>query len=201
MKNNFLVVLAASFTSIATMICILMFSSCTSCHNRPVPVIPDASTTLDAGNVEDAGLEDAAPPTPVESKKTISKDSWELSVPFQMQITFSTEKDIALTGLLEEPVSVVLVLATEPFPGSYDEYVIHSMRGIRATGAEIVSNRDLYSNAQKFLEIEASKDKVTILNWVTTKNNFAYGLSCGGTTDDPLVEDICLEVFSSFKIK
>lgn len=196
--NKYILVNNSKLTYLVSLFLMMFISSCSSCENKANPIDVDAGVFVDAGVALDAGV--VIPPTPLETKETVVKDNWELVLPFGSNKTFNPEKDIALTVMINDPSEIVLVLAKEAFTESYDDYLIHSLRGIRASGSEIISIKELDSNNEKFMEIESKKGSITVLNWIAVKNNFGYALSCGGSADDAMVEDICLEIFSSFKI-
>jgi hypothetical protein len=196
--NKYILVNNSKLTYLVSLFLVMFISSCSSCENKVSPTDVDAGVLVDAGASADAGV--VIPPTPLEVKETVVKDNWELVLPFGSNKTFNPEKDIALTVMISDPSEIVLVLSKEDFSESYDEYLIHSLRGIRASGSEIISIKELNSNNQKFMEIESKKGSITVLNWITVKNNFGYTLSCGGSAEDAMVEDVCLEVFSSFQI-
>ncbi len=202
MKNHFMIVGSACLTSFLFII-VLLVSSCTSCsgNTNHVVVVPD-SGVVDAGAGGAGGsLVDAGPPVPPKPTTQVVKgDTWSISLPSSSDVTLNPEQDILFTAVTEDIVYMVSALTRESFQGSYDEYIIYGIRGIRASGATVLESSQATNNSVKYTLVEAEKDDITIWNWLSTKNNFGYAFSCGGVQQDNLVKEICLEAFQSLQL-
>lgn len=200
MKFNYLQKILISFTCFSTIL--FLFSSCTSCSssntsgNTP-EIIPDVVIPIDAGS--DASM-DANSDSSEELKKTIQGDTWSIQVPSNGFETSNPTPDILVSVAVEQPVQYVVALAREP-ASSKDEFIIYSIRGLRASGAKIISTSNTYINNNDYTLIEVEKDSIKVLMWATVKNNMGYALSCGGPGYDDLLASSCQEVASTLQIK
>ena len=177
-----------------------MFISCTSCSG-----VNNSNHVVDAGLV-DAGVMPSAsttsePLVPLPDQEVVKGDTWEISIPSGSDKTIDLQKDIVLSVTSQDLVSFILLLTKESYKNDYDSYLIYAIRSIRATGAEIEDTLPVLNKDQKYTLFKARKDEVSIFNWVTVKNGFAYTLSCGGSSEDEFLEETCTEMFNSLKLK
>lgn len=180
--------------------------SCSSCTKKEVvtdPELPeqtcDEDNCAESSEKEDASKEDSSiPVTPEQKPQVFSGDTWELTLPVGWKKTEQVSEDTILTATLKDE-HLIFFLLKEEYKGPYENYIISAIRGIKNAKLEIKSLKQVEINGTKFVLLETYKDDFNLLIWITAKNGFGYGLSCGGPTSPKF--DECTQIASSFKIK
>jgi hypothetical protein len=94
----------------------------------------------------------------------------------------------------------MVIAVSEDFPGTYEEYVLMALRGVKSAGATISSAKQVDINGNKFVLVESSRSGITVWMWVTLVSGHGYGLSCGGATSDTTQQPLCSGIAGTFKI-
>jgi len=181
-------------TLIATVLLAIGMASCSACGNTPPASSPDATPT--AAPTPSVPV----PPLPVPTNILVKRANWELTLPgTQWDIDTTSQCDSGVCSVAyqsKDNLSLVMFIS-EIYSGTYDQYVIETIRGIKDAGATIASAKaaDLSGNAATV--IAASKDAIRVWTWVTVIGGHGYNLSCGGSIDN---HDLCFGVASTVKI-
>lgn len=130
----------------------------------------------------------------------VKGDTWQINLPLGLQRKPIPKAEIVLSAFLHKD-KVLVFLLKEKFAGTFEQYTLHSLRGIKDTGSTIQSSAMVELNGTKFSLLQTIKDDVKIWNLVTTKNGFGYGLSCGGSASYDATHIICTSITSTFTLK
>lgn len=132
--------------------------------------------------------------------EVVKGDGWEVTLPVGFQNQVVTKPNVALQSYSEKD-KVLAVVLKEKFAGTFEQYVLVSLRGIRDAGAKVQSTKTVDADGKKFILVEAEKNDVKVWSLVTTKDGFGYGLSCGGPATYDNVDNFCTFVTNSFTLK
>lgn len=169
--------------------------SCSSCAKKtPDPTTPDGAPPPSASVTVTP-----VPPTPVPTTVTVKLDNAEFTLP-DGGWTQVQNPPAHSTAYLNMGKKNIVILVSEDYPGTYEQYVLMALRGIKDAGATINSAKQVDVNGNKFVLVESSKNGITAWMWVTWKSNHGYGFSCGGPTSDASQKDLCSNVAGTLKI-
>ncbi len=183
MKNF---ILAIMLVAIGTVSC----SSCTKETTTPdagSPPVPSSSTTVTP-----------EPPKPVPGPVTIKEGKWEFTFPTDGWKRVENPPPHSIAFINQE-VKNITIMVDEEFTGTYDEYALNAIRGIRAAGATVASAKQVEINGTKFVLVDSSKDGMRVWLWVTLKGGRGNALSCGGG-DTTSTHDLCFGIANTLKI-
>lgn len=179
---------------------LLLISSCTSCRKTNEEVIvPDVIPST--ANTGGGGGKTLEVDEPIPLIKKVMVDNLTLEVPLNSRVVTDMSKDVLASIMVDEPEKLITVLAKEEFLMSLDEYLIFTLRGVKASKSEVLSTTTQVVNGQDAKLIESYKDNIRVYTLIITKNKIGYTLSCGTaliTTDS--AKATCLEILNSFKI-
>ena len=149
-------------------------------------------------NVADAQVVDAQTECPMD--RVLEKDNINLTLPMTWGEEPNSRKTVLLVAI-EPKLESLLVLTKEPYTGTFDQFAIDSIRGLRSGDAGLVGTSSVELNGSPFVLAETTKDGLTMLEWITVKDGFGYGLSCGGpeVNSDKHVE-ACQKIATSLTI-
>lgn len=169
--------------------------SCSSCsHPTPTPSNPDGAPTPSASVTVTP-----VPPIPVPTTVTVKLDNAEFTLP-DGGWTQVQNPPAHSTAYLNMAKKNIVILVSEDYPGTYEQYVLMALRGIKDAGAQVASAKQVDVNGNKFVLVESSKNGVTAWMWVTWASNHGYGFSCGGPTSDATQKDLCSSIAGTLKI-
>jgi len=146
-------------------------SSTSSVTAEPI-VQPTSTFTGDAG----------PPPTPTNT--VVAKENWSFTLPnvwVNEGTECSPERCVVLFSSADE--TNVVVFVRESFGGTYDEFVIQTIRELKGAGATILSTMEAEINGHNFVLISSVKDSIMAEVWVTVEDNTAYSFACAGLND------------------
>lgn len=170
----------------------LVTISCSSCAKKtPNATVPDAAPSASTTVTP-------VPPPPAPTTITVKGDSWEFVLPADGWKALN-EAPTNSTAFVNPTKNNLVVMVSEAFPGTYDQYVIMAVRGAKDAGATIKSTKQVEVNGHKFVLIESSKDNISVWMWVSLVNGQGYTLACGGPTD-PAQQELCTGIASTLKI-
>lgn len=184
MKNAFKLLLPSLF--------VLGLISCSSCAKKdqivpsPVPSCSGSSCPL--------------PPPPVSKDHVFTGDHWELTVPVGWEPRSNANPSVKVDVTNIDKVNLIIFIE-EAYTGTYDQYVIMALRGLKSAEAKLISAKQVEVNGEKFVLLESEKSGVTLWLWLAVKNGNGFALSCGGLSKDNWNRDICTTVFNSLKLK
>lgn len=188
---------------------VLFLASCSSCGPKTIIVdcdsgsceLPtDASTTFE---VEDSGDSQSLDAQQVDADtkepyQTVSGAGYEFVVPSDwVKMDLPEDPDGIEVLLVNDKKNNLVLLAKEKFSGTSSEYVLEALRGIKAAGATFNSAKQVELNEVQFVLIDSDKSGVSMWLWVTVRNGYGYGLSCGGLATDESHKSICFNIASS----
>jgi len=165
--------------------------SCSSCARKT----PDPSTPAPAPPVTVTPV----PPTPVPTTTVIKQDNVEFTLPTDewKKLESPPSHSVALINPVKKNI---IVFVNEDFSGTYEQYVLVALRGVKDAGANVASAKQTEVNGHKFVLIESSKNGMRVWMWVTLLNNHGYGFSCGGPDGDTTQRDLCSNIMGTLKI-
>lgn len=134
---------------------------------------------------------------------TVSGDTWEITLQPEWSRIRASTPEVMVEAVSNEH-KVVLFFLKEKFSGTQDKYVIFALGGLRDSGATLMSAKSVVVNGIGFVLVEAARGKTKTWNWITTKNGFGYGFSCGGSEILAVLDEqfaACHEAASSLKLK
>ena len=136
------------------------------------------------------------------SKETVvdNKD-FTITLPVTWKQEVSQSSSVVL--LAKNPLSEsMLVLTKESFTGSFDQFSIEAIRGLRGQGAEISSMQSIVINSNLFTQLSSTQGDVEVVTLLSVKNGFGYSLNCGGPeVDMAQFKSDCQKMFDSLQLK
>jgi hypothetical protein len=165
--------------------------SCSSCAKKnPDPVTPEPapSTTVTP-----------EPPKPVVTTVTVKQEGLELTLPSAEWVAVQNPPPHSQAFMNMSKKNGVVVVGEE-YTGTYESYVLFALRGIKDSGAQVASAKQVEINGQKFVLVESSKNNIRVWLWVALVGKHGYGVSCGGPDGDAAQKDLCTGIAGSIKI-
>ena len=98
----------------------------------------------------------------------------------------------------------MIFVVKEETTDSFGAYVLGTIRGFSEGGATIDAVKMVMINGQKFVLTQVDHRDEVIWVWVTVKDGFGYGFTCGCDINPDagaLQRDLCLNMASTFVIK
>lgn len=95
----------------------------------------------------------------------------------------------------------LVLLIKETFNGTFEEYVLASIRETRDVGAKIESTKQVTINGTKFVLIESSMNHKNVMMWVTWANGFGYTFGCSSPDSATDRKELCNGIANTFKLK
>ena len=188
------------------------------CNTAPVPVLsssastqvtePDASAGSTSILVDEANYNNACLPeanllcsdTHVPGHLSMVKqEDWQMAVPTTFQVKSTDKKEVVYMSYSNSD-NALLVVMKEKFTGTFEQYVLTSLRSSKDAGAKVESTKTVDSEGKKFVLLEATKDDIKIWTLVTVKNGFGYGVSCGGPPPYAALNSVCSFITNSFTL-
>lgn len=175
-----------------------MVISLVGCPNSD-PVSLDAGTVKDAAPDTFVCEDDASEDVDLSGDTVVSADNWQLVLPREWAKQ-EAPKGVALLATNTKEQGLLL-MTKEPYEGSYDEFAIETVRGLRGQGAEILTTSTVQAN-ELFVYIRSQQGDLIADTWVTVKDDFGYSVSCGSLSSNfgKLSED-CERILFSFEMK
>lgn len=132
----------------------------------------------------------------------VSQDDWSISLPSDAWEVRKTDEDVKFVAGNKEKHNLV-VLVKEEFPGSFQQYVVLNLKSLKDNGSILISAKPAVIDNKKFVLIESLKANARVWMWVTVRNNFGYGLACGGIEEngERYQHDVCFTISKSLKLK
>jgi hypothetical protein len=169
--------------------------SCSSCAKKnPDPVTPEPVPTPTSSTTVTP-----EPPKPVVTAVTVKQDGLELTLPSAEWVAVESPPPHAQAWMNAVKKNGVVVVGEE-YTGSYESYVLFALRGIKDSGAQVASAKQVEINGQKFVLVESSKNNIRVWLWVALVGGHGYGVSCGGPDSDPTQKDLCTGIAATIKI-
>ncbi len=179
MKKLFLLLMTAGMVSC---------SSCTKDHQ----VEPQPPT-----QITDASVDQDVP----QSTKTVSGSGWSFDLPSQDWSVQSSDLPDGAVVLVNDKLKNIVVCLREDFNGATQDYALLSLRGLKQSGATLVSTSQVNINGTTFTLIESVKNTVRAFVWVAVKNKSGYGFSCGGDDTANTQKALCTGISNTLKIQ
>lgn len=176
------------FMSMMVMLGILSCSACSKKNQLPDPV-----TMVDASTPE-------VNTTPVVPVLVVSQENWSFTLPSHDWISGSDDSGPSAL-VINDSLKNLVAFMKEEFPGTMQDYALFAVRGMRGAGATLVSSSIVTVNGTNFVLVESNKGSVRVFQWLTVKDHFGYGLSCGGLDSDNSQRNICMGVINTLTIK
>lgn len=195
-------------TLLFSLLLLVCLSSCTSCSTQDVPPNPTAPVTSSSSATDSSASQSSADTTSTSTTgldrlQIFSGDTWEIYIPVDWKLLDHSDSNIVLSATLEDN-KTMLVLVKETHDDPFDMYVLTAIRGLRATGADLIASEKQEINGTLWMYLEAEKNSILIYTWATVQDGFGYALSCGGPADNDYAtnrEMDCNEIMQSLKLK
>jgi hypothetical protein len=155
-------------------------------------------------DVPDAQVADSGPEASIIAEIVINKDNWELVLPATWTESKIDKLDVQFVASSAETTNL-LVVTKSLYTGTYDQFIIETLRSLRTKGLNVLGVASETVNGQTFVLITTIKNDIVMLMWNTVKDGKAYSLSCGGPQNN-LQENIsgyipeCQKIADTFKI-
>ena len=161
-----------------------------------IPLLIGCATKTPPPTTKDAAPEAAII---VSETKEYANSEFKLSVPVNWSEITKHQDDVQYMAGNIDSKSLLMVIK-EPYNRTYDEYIIANIRSVKQNGVKVANVSELTSNGTKFALIKAYQDDITVLMWITVKDGFGWGFSCGGLVGDASMSE-CEAMFNSFVLK
>jgi hypothetical protein len=159
--------------------------SCNSCSKNDTHVVvpPTASVVV--------------PPAP--TTQVVKGDSFQFVLPADWTQQ-SNPLDTNIKAMYSNnEKQALLMLASQPFLLSQDEFVLLAIRDLRDNGVDIGTSSPVVINGQTYVLIDTKKDSISAYMWLTVKDGFGYQFTCGSRSVD--LKDICTGFANSLELK
>lgn len=171
--------------------CLFLAVSITSCVEKAVPVpIP---TQMPSASVPDVVLHAPSVPFVVsieDFEVLLPSNEWRQVVNSKPEIKFLAKND---------KLNNLVVVVKEKFSGSYDDYALTNIRGLKDQGAVIVKADQSEFGGAKWVFVSSSNDGVNLFQWITYRDGYGYALSCGGQGVEEQAT-VCQQIASTLKL-
>lgn len=172
--------------------------SCSSCLKKDQ--VPNNPTQLDGGSdtVSDASTAPDAVPTYFK----VADSNWEFKLPNNTwnQINSDVDLHFVFSGYDNVVGKLLVIFQKEEFAGTTQNYTLFSIRGMRESGATLVSSSQVIINGNNFIQIEFVHDSYRVFQLIMVKRDFGYSLSCGGLGSSETQKQVCDPIFNSLII-
>ena len=160
--------------------------------NNPAP--PHADCTSDS----------CALPVALAARTGLNYENVQLSLPGDGWAMAQIPVEEVRLAIKNDSQNCSALLIKEGTTVSYGQYVIAVVRSFVAEGDQVSSAKQVVVNGNKFVLIQANRDHLTVWTWVTVKDGFGYGFSCGGEVmadAGSSLHDLCQDVANTLEIK
>ena len=123
--------------------------------------------------------------------KVVLSNAWEALAPTTGSI------DIAA---MHNQSTALLVVSTQEFTGTYDEYVLHSLRVLRNKEISIDDFTSFKIDETNFLITDTTKDELHVWHFFGVNDKLGYTISCGGKNNS-MINDVCHQAVGQIKFK
>lgn len=189
------------FFAILLAIGLVSCSSCTKKTSLTEPVIVITPSCI-GDNCSVTSAPSSVPIVTTPTTQVSIGDFWEVSYPIDWKKKDSTDPDVK-AFYADSITNSMSLIAEEEFDGTFDEYVIATLRSLKSNDVTIVSSSVSFKNGNKVAFIVSENSDVKALMWIVVKSGKAFSLSCGTQikTDDSADEVICRKIGESLKLR
>jgi hypothetical protein len=170
------------------------------CHKTAVP-----STSCEGGS---CSLPYVAPMP--EARDTLVQENWLFSVPSGGWTQDSTlipdaapSPEVKLV-LINDTKNCIVLFVKEKTDNNFSEYVLGNVQTFGKKGNIVSYAKQVVINNNKFVEVEIDRAPATLWVWLTVKDGFGYGFSCGGNNINDAgteLQDLCHGISETLEIK
>jgi hypothetical protein len=93
----------------------------------------------------------------------------------------------------------LLMLASQPFLQSQDEFVLLAIRDLRDNGVDIGTSNPVVINGQSYVFMDTEKDNITAYMWLTVKDGIGYQFTCGSRSTE--LKELCTTFANTLEVK
>lgn len=137
-------------------------------------------------------------------RDVLAQDNWKFSVSGEGWISMKPPIPQIRLASRNPAKNCMLLLIKEPTSQTFQEYVIENVRNLAAAGNEVRSIKQVVINGNKFVDVQLTDNRSTIWLWITVKDGYGYGFSCGGPNVSDAgtpSSDFCQDVANTLEIK
>lgn len=145
-----------------------------------------------------------SPPPPPIHAENVKRENWSITLIGESWSSRDIDSDQIKLSMENHDVMCLVFVVKESTTDSFGAYVISTIRGFSDTGSTIDSVKIVQVNNQKFVLTQLNKDDEVVWVWMTVKNGFGYGFTCGceinpdgGTAQ----RDLCQHMADTFVIQ
>jgi hypothetical protein len=176
-------------------ICLLTLGivSCSACAKKEqLPVeLPPVAVPQPTPTVTPVVVVPKAVPTKVgKAEFVLPSDAWQ-PVETEEPNTF---------GFKNEEAPNLIYYGVEDFPGTFEQYILFTIRSIREVGANVHAAKQVTVNGNRFVLVESSKNGVYVMTWLTWTPGFGHSFSCASPTELSNRKELCNSVGNTFKL-
>ena len=140
-----------------------------------------------------------------EVRDILAQENWQFSVPGEGWVAMDPPAPETKVVTRNESKNCLIIFLKEGGQAKYADYVVGSIRGFVENGSTIVEIDQVEIHGNKYGKVHLVKASLNIWAWLTTKDGFGYGFTCGGevdpTTKDNSLADLCQNVANTVEIK
>jgi hypothetical protein len=139
-----------------------------------------------------------------QAREVFGEENWQFSTPFSgWERTKSNSPDIKLVLANAKEECLVIILKEET-GDSFGQYIIGSIRAFVVSGYRVSAIKQVKLNNIPFVEVQINSSDATVWAWITVKDGFGYGFSCGGDINPDAgttLHDLCQNIANTFEVK
>lgn len=128
----------------------------------------------------------------------VSLEDVELVLPSEDWKLVSNDKTEIKLLAKNDKLNNLVVFVKEQFKGTYDEYALTNIRGLKDQGAVITKSDQFEFGGVTWVFVSSTNKDVNLYQWVTYRNGYGYALSCGGKDNDQAT--VCQQISSTLKL-
>jgi hypothetical protein len=165
-----------------------------------------SSTTCEDGS---CSVPHVALPIP-EARDTLVQENWLFSVPSggwtqdnNLIPDAAPSPEIKLV-LINDSKNCIVLFVKEKTNNNFSEYILGNVQTFGQKGNTVNYVKQVIINDNKFVEVQIDRASATLWVWLTAKDGFGYGFSCGGnnvTDAGTELQDLCHNISETLEIK
>lgn len=166
--------------------------------------VPTAKTGEGAACDAACPLPEATPPPPPIHTENVGQENWSFTLIGDGWAPRDLETDEIKVAMENHNIMCMVFVVKEQTTDSFGAYVISTIRSFSESGATIDAVKVVMVNGQKFVLTQVDHQDEVVWAWVTVKDGFGYGFTCGCDINPDAgaaQHDVCQHMVDTFVIK
>lgn len=183
------------FVALLTTILVVCLPICSQPLDTPI---------VDSGAADGGNCDANSCSVPPANNKEFSDENWSFTVPGDTWTLTPPPSPELKVMAINQDLGCLLLFLKEPTTSDYASYAVDAIRSFAQDDVVINSVHQVMINSIKFVKVQVSTEDTVVWTWLTVKNGFGYGLSCGGDFNPEggdTLHDLCQGVADTLEIQ